>query len=92
MIGHKADVSYLKKDQPALFGVHCFAHCLELACCDVMKSHPLYQELDNFLLDLYLFYHNSNLNRANLNKACLAAGSKVLVPTHVGGIRWLPYT
>ncbi|KAK2149036.1 hypothetical protein LSH36_471g06000 [Paralvinella palmiformis] len=86
MTGHKAGVvSNLKKDQPALFGVHCFAHRLELACHDVVKSHPSYQELDKFFLDLYLFYHNSNLNRANLNEACLAAGSKVLVQTRVGG-------
>ncbi|KAK2147630.1 hypothetical protein LSH36_544g06011 [Paralvinella palmiformis] len=93
MTEHKAGiVSNLKKDQPALFGVHCFAHRLELACRDVVKSHPSYQELDKFLLDLYLFYHNSNLNRANLKEACLAAGSKVLLPTHVGGTRWLPHT
>ena len=88
MTGHKAGVvSNLKKDQPALFGVHCFTHRLELAFRDVVKSHPSYQELDKFLLDLYLFYHNSNLN-----EACLAAGSKVLVPTCVGGTRSLPHT
>jgi len=79
MTGHKAGVvSNLKKDQLALFGVQCH---------DVVKSHPSYQELDKFLLDLYLFYHNSNLN-----EACLAAGSKVLVPTCVGGTRSLPHT
>ena len=34
----------------------------------------------------------SNLNRANLKEACSAAGCKQLVPTRVGGTRWLPHT
>ena len=34
----------------------------------------------------------SPLNRANLKESCKASGVKGLVPTHVGGTRWLPHT
>lgn len=59
MTGQKAGVvAKLKKNSSSFVGIHCFAHRLELACRDVVKGHPSYQELDKFLLDLFLFYHN----------------------------------
>ena len=59
MTGRRAGVvALLRENQPSLLGVHCFAHRLELACRDVVTKHPAYGELDRFLLDVYLFYHN----------------------------------
>ena len=59
MTGCKAGVvALMKVTQPSLVGIHCFSHRLELACRDVVKANPSYQEIDKFLLDIYLFYHN----------------------------------
>ena len=59
MTGRKAGVvALMKQAQPSLVGVHCFSHRLELACRDIVKAHSSYQEMDKFLLDVYLFYHN----------------------------------
>ena len=59
MRGQRAGVvALLKGSQPSLVGIHCFAHRLELVCRDVMKNHPSYREVEKFLLDIYLFYHN----------------------------------
>ena len=35
---------------------------------------------------------NSNLNRTNLKTACETMAIKKLVPTRVGGTRWVPHT
>ena len=59
MTGCKSGVvALMKATQPSLIGIHCFSHRLELACRDVVKANPSYQEIDKFLLDIYLFYHN----------------------------------
>ena len=59
MTGRRAGVvALLRENQPALLGVHCFAHRLELACRDVISRHPAYGGFDRFLLDVFLFYHN----------------------------------
>ena len=73
MTGQIAGVVALPKgSQPSLVGIHCFAHRLELACRDVMKSHPSYQELEKFLLDIYLFYHNRCVKIDAMNCLCVA--------------------
>ena len=73
MTGKRAGVvALLKGSQPSLVGIHCFAHRLELACRDVMKSHPSYQELEKFLLDIYLFYHNRYVKIDAINCLCVA--------------------
>ena len=41
---------------PALLGVHCCAHRLELSIADVVKKHPQYAITEKLLLDLWLFY------------------------------------
>ena len=65
-------VALLKGSQPSLVGIHCFSHRLELACRDVMKSHPSYQELEKFLLDIYLFDHNRYVKIDAMNCLCVA--------------------
>ena len=71
MTGCKAGVvALMKETQPSLVGIHCFSHRLELACRDVVKANPSYQEIDKFLLDIYLFYHNRYVWNAALIVFC----------------------
>ena len=71
MTGCKAGVvALMKVTQPSLVSIHCFSHHLELACCDVVKTNPSYQEIDKFLLDIYLFYHNRYVWNAALIVFC----------------------
>ena len=37
-------------------------------------------------------YRNSALNRTNLKNAYRCLGSKILIPTHEGGSRWVSHT
>ena len=92
MLGKKSGVAaLLKKQQPCLQAVHCCAHRLELAYKDALKSVNLYTTLSQLLLNLYLFYHNSPLNRSNLKISCDALGLPQTIPSRVGGTRWLPH-
>ena len=90
---HNGVVARVRRQlQPLMIGIHCLAHRLELAFKNVTKNDRLAGNLDRLLLNLYLFYHNSNLNRANLRNAFKANGESPLVPTRVGGTRWIPHT
>lgn len=77
---------------PSLVGVHCFAHRLELAAKDVVKKHAQYGIFEKLMQNLFKFYKMSNLNRSNLKEACKTANVKQLVPTRLGGTRWVPHT
>ena len=55
-----------KNEQPCLQAIHCYAHRLELAYKDALKKLTLYGTSSNPLLNLYLSYHHSPLNRSNL--------------------------
>ena len=94
MQGKKNGVIKLLQDEVdgSIIGVHCCAHRLELAYKDVIKDQPLHGKLDRFLLDLYLFYHNSAVQRSNLMNAFRAFNIPSAIPTRVGGTRWLPHT
>ena len=43
---------------PALVGIHCYAHRLELGDKGVVKKHVMYANFEKLLLDLWLFYKN----------------------------------
>ena len=95
MTGRKTGlVTRLRNEQPHLIGVHCVNHKLELAYKDVFKNQQTFLDIEQLLLDLYLFYEQSPLNRANLQKAAIAAGigESGVVPLRVGGTRWVTYT
>lgn len=47
--------------------------------------------MEALLTGLYYFYRNSPLNRSNLETSCKALNIKFLVPTRIGGTRWLPH-
>ena len=61
-------VVLLRQKQPALQGIHCFAHRLELAYKDTLKASPLFAKANDLLLNLYLFYHNSASMRSGLQE------------------------
>jgi len=57
----------LKKEQPSIVVIHCFAHRLELALRDAAKSNKLHEKVvTTLLMGLYYFYHKSAVNRSML--------------------------
>ncbi len=92
---HNGLIALMKRelDRPFIQGIHCSAHRLELSYKDSMKQVPLFSKVDTFLLNLYLFYSKSTLNRSMLRRAYDSCGMKThLMPTRVGGTRWVPHT
>lgn len=69
MMGSNNGTVKKMKDQlarPYIVAVHCSAHRLELAYKGACKQIALYEKVDFRMLNLYLFYRNSSLNRSNL--------------------------
>jgi len=90
MMGCKQGVATkLKRDCPKLVTVHCTAHRLELAFKDMTLRVDYYKKISQLLIDLYYFYKKSPLNRSMLNRSAEAANLSFLVPTRVGGTRWV---
>ncbi|RXN11469.1 zinc finger protein 862-like [Labeo rohita] len=82
-------VSKLKGDRAYIIGIHCMAHHLELSFSDAMRSNAMYQKVEDLLCGLYTFFHTSPLNRANLINSFQALGQQPLLPTRIGGTRWV---
>ena len=74
-----------------VFAVHCMAHRLELSFKDAASKNPCCKKIDSLLMGLYYFYHNSALNRANLKASYESLQKPLLMPTHVGGTRWVSH-
>lgn len=72
--------------------VHCTAHRLELAFKDMTGSVDYYGKIARHLKNLYDFYWRSPLNRSMLERAAEAVDIPFLVPTRVGGTRWVAHT
>lgn len=62
---------------------------LELAYKDAVKKVSLYDSAIVLLMGLYYFYKNSPKQRSNLNLTFEALGDKKVLPTRVGGTRWV---
>ncbi|XP_060554954.1 zinc finger protein 862-like [Ruditapes philippinarum] len=99
MLGKKSGVVVKLREhtnRPFIYGIHCSAHRLELAYKDAVKAvntkWTTHQKCEALLLNLYLFYKYVPLNRSNLKSSFESIGLKVLLPTRVGGTRWLPHT
>jgi len=90
MIGKNGGVSaYLTQLQPSLITVRCFAHRLELAYKDAVKGSRLYDSCTVLLMGLYYFYHNSPKQRQNLKRSFQSLNQTSVMPTRVGGTRWV---
>ena len=75
--------------QPSCITVHCFAHRLELAYKDAVKENKLYDSCIVLLMGLYYFYHNSPKQRQNLKRSFQSLNQSSVMPTRVGGTRWV---
>lgn len=85
-------VSRLKaKNGSHVLGIHCMAHRLELAFKASVKSCTLTSQVEDLLSGLHVFYHKSALNRANLRHSFMHLGQTALIPTRVGGTRWITH-
>ncbi|KAK0135054.1 Zinc finger protein 862 [Merluccius polli] len=87
--GKSGVVTRLKGDKTYVIGVHCMAHRLELSFSDAIKESAMFRRMDELLGGLYSFYHKSPLNRANLIKSYATLKAKPLMPTRIGGTRWV---
>lgn len=75
---------------PWLVALHCSGHKLELSFKDTTKKKiNLFDKISCFLLAIYYFYRNSNLNRALLKDSFKILNQSVVLPTRVGGTRWI---
>ncbi|KAJ8340716.1 hypothetical protein SKAU_G00353490 [Synaphobranchus kaupii] len=84
-------VSQLRGRKAYIVGVHCMAHRPELAYADAIRGNTLSKKVEELLSGLYVFYHKSCLNRANLKKSFAAVELNVLMPTRIGGTRWVSH-
>ena len=84
-------VSKLSADRPHVLGIHCLAHKLELAFSDGIKKSVMVRKVEDLLSGLYTLYHKSGVNRANLKHHFRELQMKALMPTRIGGTRWLPH-
>ena len=60
---NKGVIAKLREQIPHIVSVHCMAHRLELGLKDAAAKALCHKKLDTFLLNLYLFYKKSPLNR-----------------------------
>ena len=81
--------NYTERD--FIFSMHCSAHRLELAYKESCKEVPLFKIFDTLMLNLYLFYRNSPLNRHNLKEAFKTFNREPLMPVRASGTRWLAH-
>ena len=88
----KGVAAKLREKQPKLHVTHCVAHQLKLAIKSAVKDVQLYRKVEKLLLDIYLFYHQSTLNRGLLRRTAEALGERKFIPTRVGGTRWISHT
>lgn len=64
---------------------------LELAFKDALKKCKLYSKVESLLSNLYANYKNY-LQRANLKSTYRALNTNPVMPTRIGGTRWLGHT
>ena len=92
MVGKKTGVVVcLKEDRDWVVGIHCLSHRLKLAFRDAVKGHSMFKKLESVLMGIYYFYHNSPLNRSNLKAAFSSLAMSPLMPTRIGGTRWVAH-
>ncbi|KAK0140097.1 Zinc finger protein 862 [Merluccius polli] len=84
-------VTKLRADRPNVLGIHCMAHKLELTFSDGIRKNVMVRKAEDLLSGLYTVYHKSGVNRASLKQYFRELHMKALMPTRVGGTRWLPH-
>lgn len=94
-IGCKSGLgALLQETRSHLVVVHCLAHRLELSFKDAIKScqPSLYTKCMTLLIGLFYLYHKSQTQKKALQRSFASLEMKQVLPTRVGGTRWLPHT
>ena len=84
-------VSRLRGTNNHVLGIHCMAHRLELSFKDAINGGNLARQLEDLLSGLHTLYRKRAQNGANLKCCFLAIGQRPLIPTRVGGSRWVSH-
>ncbi|XP_052599103.1 sperm flagellar protein 2 isoform X4 [Peromyscus californicus insignis] len=79
----------LRKIQPCVQSVYCFAHHLELSYKAMFQSIPLFNSLEELLTNIYHFYHHSPLLKNSLITAFRGLHLRPVMPSQIGGRPWL---
>ncbi|XP_014668748.1 PREDICTED: zinc finger protein 862-like isoform X2 [Priapulus caudatus] len=79
------------KHDSSIIMVKCLVHRLELAYKEALKG-AVHDKLVRLLAHIFTLYHKSPLQRTNLRKAFDSVGIPVVMPTRIGGTRWLGHT
>ena len=85
-------ITKLKGDKHYIIDIHCLSHRMELGIRDGLKDIPLDEKCRSLLSALYVFYHRSALNRANLKSEFAALAISPVFPKRVSGTRWVDHT
>ena len=80
-----------KELAPWLEIIHCFNHRMELAFKDAFDKSPVFQKIDNFLLQLYYMYQKSPKRLRGLHEMSVAYQESIPKPTKANGTRWLEH-
>ncbi|XP_053393195.1 E3 SUMO-protein ligase KIAA1586-like [Mercenaria mercenaria] len=95
MQGLKSGLAALiREQQPYCIITHCLAHRLELAFKDAIKTSStskLYDKTLTLLIGLYYLYRRSPKMKKQLKNAFTTMEIKQVLPTRIGGTRWLPH-
>ncbi|XP_023932929.1 zinc finger protein 862-like [Lingula anatina] len=83
--------SMVNSKNPETVIIHCTAHRLELAFKDAVKKSKLYEKSITLLMGLYYFYRKSPKQKRELLKTFDTLRMTSILPTRVGGTRWLPH-
>ncbi|CAG2231771.1 unnamed protein product [Mytilus edulis] len=81
----------MKRENPEIVVTHCLAHRVELSFKDDIKSSKLYDKTITLLLGLYYLYRRGPKQKKALKRAFSALNMTKILPTRVGGTRWMPH-
>ncbi|KAB5574978.1 hypothetical protein PHYPO_G00215330 [Pangasianodon hypophthalmus] len=92
MTGEKNGVvTRIRGDRSYVLGIHCMAHRPELAYADAVKQSLMARKVEDLMTGLYTLYHKSSVNRDSLKASFEELNMKPLIPTRIGGTRWVAH-
>lgn len=77
-----------------MIAIHCLAHRLKLGVKDAIKRvyYKIYDRAMTMLICLYYFNKKSPKQKQELKNTFQILDMKCVIPTRVGGTRWVPHT
>ncbi|XP_060584340.1 E3 SUMO-protein ligase KIAA1586-like isoform X2 [Ruditapes philippinarum] len=83
--------AFVRQQNRETLVMHCMAHRVELAYKDAVKKLKLYDKAVTLLLGLYYLYRKSPKMKQELKRSFSILDKRVVLPTRIGGTRWLPH-